>query len=155
MPAVPFHQHPLRHDLLQRSPELAAAVIARAAAGGKGWDKLLDLDACFTVFHVLGEQEACGDLRAAIVGDSSHFIAYSVGSLWFMPKTPLLLEQFFIRVGRGLSEQAVGDIEALAQSIGCKGVLMATSLAPSDAALGRLYARHGYSQESTQHLKVF
>jgi hypothetical protein len=152
--ATPFHQHPLRHELLARAPQLAAIVLERASAGGKGWDKVLDLDACLTVFHILGEQESCGDLRAVIVNDS-HFLAYSVGVLWFMPKTPLLLEQFLMRVDRGSSDQAMDDIEALAASIGCKGVLMATSLAPSDAALGRLYARRGYSQESTQHLKVF
>lgn len=154
MPAVPFHLHPRRAELLQQAPQMAAAVLARAAAGGKGWDKLLDLDACMTVFHVLGEQEACGDIRAAIVGDS-HFLAYSVGALWFMPKTPLLLEQFFMRVGRGSHEVAMDEIEEFSKSLGAKGVLMATSLAASDAALGRLLARRGYSPESSQHLKVF
>lgn len=154
MAAVPFHLHPRRAELLQSAPTLAAAVLARAAKGGKGWDKLLDLDNCLTVFHMLGEQETCGDLRAAIVNDS-HFLCYSVGSLWFMPKTPLLLEQFFMRVGRGSHDTAMDDIEALAQSIGCKGIVMATSLAASDEALGRLLARRGYSPESSQHLKVF
>lgn len=151
---VPFCQHPRRRELIAQAPEMAAGVLARAAAGGKGWGALLDLDACLGVFRMLSEQEACGELRAVVVNDS-HFLVYSVGAPWFMPGLSLLVEQFFMRIGRGVGDKALHEIERFAKSLGCKGILMATSLAASDAALGRLLGRAGYAQESSQHLKVF
>lgn len=154
MPAVPFHLHPRRAELLQAAPQLAATVLARAAKGGKRWEELLDLDGTLAIFGMLGEGKTCGDLRACIVGES-HFLCYSIGALWFAPSAPMLLEQFFVRIGRGSNDTAMDEIEALAQSHGCRGVVMATSLAANDEALGRLYARRGYTGQSSQHLKVF
>lgn len=150
MPAVPFHQHPMRGELIARAPELAASVFARSARDGKVWADFLDTDACIGVFSWLAEQEDLHGLRCVIVNDS-HLLAYCVAPMWFAPDRPLLVEQFFMRVGRGSADQAMEDIKQLARDNGCHGVLMATMLAPDDAALGRLYERHGGTQHSSQY----
>jgi hypothetical protein len=152
MAAVPFHLHPMRHELLARAPELAAAVLERSAPGGKVWGQLLDVDACLSVFQLLAEQEDAGGLRCVIANDS-HLFAYCMTQFWFMPRVPVLAEQFLLRVGRGPSSTALDEIEDLGRQVGCKFILMATSLAASDEALGRLFRRRGYSPQSSQHLK--
>jgi hypothetical protein len=150
---VPLHLHPMRDELLARAPELAKAVLERSARDGKVWDLVLDVEACVAVFRTLAEQEDVGGLRCAIVNDS-HLFAYSVTAFWFMPSVPVLAEQFLLRVGRGSSDAAMDAIEMLGREAGCKFSLMATSLAANDEALGRLYARRGYSPQSSQHLKA-
>lgn len=151
MPAVPFHQHPMRDELIARAPELAQAVLARSGREGKRWAEFLDVDACVGVFDWLAQHEDLQGLRAAIVGES-HFFAYCVAPMWFAPTRPLLVEQFFMRVARGSCDAAMEDIKQLGRDCGCWGVLMATMLAPDDAALGRLYERHGGTQHSSQYL---
>ena len=152
MAPIPFHLHPQRAELLARGPEMAREVLARAGRDGKPSGCLVDVDAALRVFSLLAEHEDVGGIRAAIVNDS-HFFAYSVGPMWFNPLEPWLLEQFFMRVGRGSTSQALADIEQMGRDLGCKGVLMATSLAANDEALGRLLARFGYAPQSSQHYK--
>ena len=151
MPAVAFHQHPARHDLIARADELCAAVFERSARDGKAWATFLDQNACVGVFEFLAENEELGGLRCVIVNDS-HLLAYCVAPMWFAPERPLLIEQFFMRVGRGSADEAMAEIKAMAREQGCHGVLMATMLAPDDDALGRLYERHGGRKHSSQYL---
>lgn len=151
MAAVPFHAYPHKVALLQRAPELAAAVLQRSARDGKQWDQRLDMGAALAVFEQLAEADMPG-LRAAVL-NCSHLLVYSLGGFWFDPSKLWVIEQFFIRIGRGPAILAMNDIDTLARDAGAKGVIMATSLAANDAALGRLYARHGYSPQSSQHFK--
>lgn len=151
MSVVPLHQHPARHDLMARAPQMCAAVFERSARDGKTWATFLDADACIATFAWLAEQEDLQGLRCAIVNDS-HLLAYCVAPMWFAPTKPLLVEQFFLRVGRGSSDEAMAQIKLFALEQGCAGVLMATMLAPDDEALGRLYERHGGRQHSSQYL---
>lgn len=153
MAAVPFHLHPMRHALMAQAPELAAAVMRRSEREGKQWGGIMDVDAALSVFRHLSEHEdLAGELRAVVLNDS-HFFAYSVGPLWFVPGATFLVEQFFMRVGRGQTTAALTDVEDLGRSLGCRFVLMATSLAANDEALGRLLRSHGYRPHSSQHLK--
>jgi hypothetical protein len=149
---VPFHLHPMRHDLLARGPELAAAAFDRSARDGKTWNQMLSVDACVQVFRALAEVEDVGGLRCVIANDS-HLFAYCITEFWFMPGAKVLAEQFMLRVARGPSTVALDQIEAMGKDAGCRYVLMATTLAASDQALGRLFARRGYSLQSSQHLK--
>lgn len=127
------------------------AVLERSARDGKVWAEFLDKDACLHIWQHLAEHEDMGGLRCVIVNDS-HLFAFCVSPMWFAPTKPLLIEQFFMRVGRGSSDVAIDDIKALGTSLGCKAVLMATMLAPDDEALGRLYERHGGTKHSSQYL---
>jgi hypothetical protein len=151
MAAIPFHQHPARHELIARASELCAAVFERSARDGKAWATFLDPDACIGVFEFLAEHEDLGGLRCAIVNDS-HLIAYCIAPMWFAPTKPLLVEHFFMRVGRGSSDEAMEQIKQLGRDSGCAAVLMATMLAPDDEALGRLYQRAGGVKHSSQYL---
>lgn len=151
MPAVPFHLHPMRHEIVANGPETVAALLQRSARDGKRWAELLDPEAAVGLFAWLAESEELNGLRAVIVNDS-HLFAYSVGPLWFARGT-WLIEQFFMRVGRGSTAGALHAIEEFGRAQGCQHVLMATVLAADDAALGRLLHRHGYAQQSSQHYK--
>lgn len=151
MAAIPLHLHPMRGELVARADELCAAVLARSARDGKTWAQFLDANACCAVFEHLAANEELAGLRCAIVNDS-HLIAYCVAPMWFAPAKPLLVEQFFMRVGHGSSDEAMRQIKQLARDSGCMAVLMATMLAPNDEALGRLYQKHGGVQHSTQYL---
>jgi hypothetical protein len=151
MAAVPFHLHPLRIEVTERAEELCAGVLQRSERDGKVWAQFLDPEACVSVFQWLAEHEELAGLRCVIVNDS-HLLAYCVAPMWFAPDKPLLVEQFFMRLARGSSDQAMDDIKQLARDNGCAALLMATMLAPDDEALGRLYRKHGGAQHSTQYL---
>ena len=153
MPAIPFHQHPMRHELMARAPELAAGVMQRSGRDGKRWGEILDVDAALAVFQHLSEHESLGGELCAVIVNDSHFFAYSVSPLWFVPGAKFLLEQFWMRVGRGSGTAALDQVEDLGRSLGCRYVLMATSLAANDEALARLLRRRGYFPHSSQHLK--
>lgn len=152
MPAVPLHLHPLREKILADGQAMGAALLARSQRDGKHSGGLLDMESAVRVVQHLCEHDSIGEMRAVIAGDS-HLFLYFVGPLWFNPHRQIMIEQFFMRVDRGPHSAALQDIEDLAREVGAQGVLMATMLAPDDEALGRLFARSGYQQQSTQHFK--
>lgn len=137
---------------MERAPEIAAAVMQRSVRDGKDWDNRLDIEAALDVFQALADGKEIPGLMAVVLNDS-HLLVYALGSPWWTNRKTWLTEQFFIRIGRGSADGAFNDLDEFAKSLGCSSIVMATSLAANDEALGRLYARHGYSPQSSQHIK--
>lgn len=153
MACIPFHQHPQREAILARMHAMAGAVMARSQREGKAWAKFIDPDAALAIFAHLSEHESfAGELRAVIANDS-HLLVYVVSPMWFAPAHPLLVEQFFLRVGHGAQHLAMEAIERLGRDLGARGVLMATMLMPNEEAGERLFRQHGYSRQCSQHFK--
>lgn len=139
-----------REHLLLGLPELAEKFLSRAERKGKNWKNLVDPHAIY--YHM--EQALTGnsqDLTVVVNDAGTHLLMYSLGSIWW-GKGTMLIEQFYCRFRSGPAGDVLGEIEALGRDIGCSAVVFATSLA-NDKALGRLLARQGYTQESTQHIK--
>lgn len=137
---------------MQRAPEIAAVVMQRSGRDGKDWAARLETDSALAIFQRLADGEDIPGLQAVILNDS-HLLVYSLGHPWWTKDKAWLIEQFFIRIGRGPAAGAFHDLDELAKSLGATTVVMATSLAANDQALGRLYARHGYTPQSSQHIK--
>lgn len=154
MAAVPFHLYPHKDALMQRAPEIAASVMQRSERDGKDWDNRLESEAALAIFQRLADGEDIPGLQAVILNDS-HLLVYSLGHPWWCKDKAWMIEQFFIRIDRGPASGAFHDLDELAKSLGCTTVVMATSLAANDQALGRLYAKHGYRPQSSQHFKEF
>lgn len=152
MAAVPFHEYPQREALMQRAPEIMAAVLRRSGGRGKHWDDRVEVDGAICVAQALADGTEIPGLQASVLSNS-HLLIYSLGSPWFSNSQVWLIEQFFIRIGKGSVGAAFRDLEDLARASGARRIVMATSLAANDAALGRLYAQNGYSPESSQHIK--
>lgn len=137
---------------MRRAPEIMASVMQRASGKGKTWENRTDIEAAIAVAQALADGQDIPGLQATVL-NNSHLLVYSVGSPWYASSSKWLIEQFFIRIGRGTVGCALNDLDELARQLGATTVVMATSLAANDAALGRLYAQHGYSSQSSQHFK--
>jgi len=137
---------------MQRAPEIMASVMQRASGKGKNWDSRTDIEAAIAIAQALADGQDIPGLQAAVL-NNSHLLIYNIGSPWFSSSKVWLIEQFFIRIGRGPVACAMRDLDDLARAQGATTVVMATSLAANDTALGRLYAQHGYGAQSTQHIK--
>jgi hypothetical protein len=137
---------------MERAPELAASVMQRSERDGKDWDNRLDIEPALDTFQALADGKEIPGLQAVVLNDS-HLLVYGIGHPWWTNHKKWLIEQFFIRIGRGSADAAFHDLDEFAKSLGCSSIVMATSLAASDEALGRLYAKHGYSPQSSQHIK--
>ncbi len=155
MAAVPLHQHPRRHDIVDAMRQRAPAIMARSSRSGKTWAAIVDVDAALEIFEWLCENESYAELLRAVIVGESHFLAYAVSPMWFAPGRPWLVEQFFLRVAPGDHLLAMADIDQLAQSVGARGTVMATMLAPDDEALGRLFEQDGYRKQCSQYLKEY
>lgn len=152
MAAVPFHEYPHRASLMQRAPAIMDGVLRRLGGRGKHWDDRIEVDGAISVAQALADGIEIPGLQAAVL-NNSHLLIYSLGAPWFNSSQRWLIEQFFIRIDRGPTVFAFRDLEDLARASGASRIVMATSLAASDEALGRLYAQNGYSPESSQHIK--
>ncbi|MES1979735.1 MAG: hypothetical protein V4451_16975 [Pseudomonadota bacterium] len=152
MAAVPFHEYPHRGELMKRAPEIMDAVLRRSAGKGKDWEGRMDTEAAIEIAQALADGQDIPGLQATVL-NNSHLVIYSLGSPWYACTKVWFIEQFFIRIGRGPVACALHDLEDLARALGASTIVMATSLAANDSALGRLYAQHGYSGQSTQHFK--
>lgn len=146
---------PLKIYLADNADDLMAVALERTAKGkGRLWQDEIDLDFVIGQFYMLlmdGRSELPG-LRAAVL-NKSHLLMYTVQTSWLNPKKRWLTEQFFLRIGKGSSDDAFAALETLAADQGATTIIMATALAPRDAALGSLYQRHGYSLQSSQWIK--
>jgi hypothetical protein len=152
MAVVPLHQHPNARAIVQGIRDNAPRLIKRAERGGKRWSRFIDADYICNVFDFLCENENVGgELRAVVVNDS-HFLAYSLGPMWFAPGHTWLIEQYFQRIGQGDTPAALTAIGEHAREQGACGVLIATMMAPDDDALGRIYTSAGYSRQCSQYL---
>lgn len=154
---IPLDQLPERQKefLLENGRKIIDRVFARLTSrGSKGdeWTGRVDVDAAWQVFERLLEGETIQGLNAVVL-NGSHLFIYSLGAAWFNPDEPWLIEQFFIRLFPGPSDGAFEAIEELAEDLGASATVMATSLAPDDASLGRLYEAHGYRLQSSQYIK--
>jgi hypothetical protein len=150
--AVPFHQYPHRAELMERAPQIMDGVMRRSGGRGKHWDDRIEVDGAICVAQALADGVEIPGLQASVLSNS-HLLIYTLGSPWFNSSKVWLIEQFFIRIDRGPVGFAFRDLEDLARAQGASRIVMATSLAANDAALGRLYAQNGYSPESSQHIK--
>jgi len=148
---IPFHEHPLRDEWLANSEKLIEQIVRKS---GKTWtENGFSKEAALTVWNQLAQGEEPYGLHAAVLNDS-HILVFTFGTPWYA-KGKWIIEQFFLRIGKGSSKDAFDAIDLLAAKLGASGVTMATSLASDDSALGRLLASHGYSPMSSQHFKGY
>ena len=152
MAAVPFHEYPHRGELMKRAPEIMDAVMRRSAGKGKDWGGRIDVEGAIAVAQALANGQEIAGLEAYVL-NNSHLLIFSMGAPWYAFREVWLIEQFFIRIGRGPLDAALHDLDILARDRSAKRIVMATSLAADDSALGRLYGRNGYRPDSTQHIK--
>lgn len=151
MTYTPLCEHPKRNEWLAAAPEVLARVLLRS---NKEWARAVDTGASVkTLADLIRECEHAG-LSAAVLNDS-HLLIYTVASPWYAPNEKLIVEQFFVRMDRGQTDEALAALDLLAKDLGATGAVMATSLAANDAALGRLLTRYGYSAMSSQHFKSY
>lgn len=141
--------HPKRLEWLAAAPEILARVLIRSQ---KEWARTVDTAAA--VRQVAGlVREAEHNGLSAVVLNNSHLLIYQLGGPWYAPYEKLIIEQFFVRLDKGPTSEALAAIDLLAKDLGATGVVMATSLAANDKALGRLLGRFGYSPMSSQHYR--
>lgn len=149
---TPAHEHPLAGYLLANSRQLYWTMLGRSERDGKSFADLIDHNAALSTVESLLRGEPSEGVQAVILNDS-HLLVYSVGAPWFAGQDVWLIEQFYMRVGRGSSDAALDAVDELGRSLGCSTVVFGTSLAPSDKALGRLLERRGYLPQSSQLIK--
>lgn len=148
---TPFHEWDGRDVLLEGAPVVLDAIIARAQ---KEWSRTLSREDALLTLRNLGKGTSPYGLQATVLNDS-HLLLWTLGSPWYAPSERWITEQFYVRIGKGSSKDAFVAIDALARNVGATGVVMATSLAADDSALGRLLASNGYSGMSSQHFKPY
>lgn len=148
---VPFHQWDGKQSLLQNADSVLSAVIKKA---DKEWAIQLSRESALATLQKLATEEKPFGLEATVLNDS-HLLIWSFSAPWYAGDQRWITEQFFLRVGKGSTADAFTAIDLLAEKIGATGVVMATSLAHNDAALGRLLGAQGYSPMSSQHFKPY
>lgn len=148
---TPLHDWDGLPDLLSNSEATLAAVIKRAE---KDWSKKLTQKEALDTLQMLATDRGPYGLQATVLNDS-HLLIWSFDAPWYAAKERWIIEQFFVRIGRGPSDKAFAAIDLLSDKLSATGVLMATSLAADDSALGRLYQKHGYAPMSQQYLKSY
>lgn len=146
---TPLHAWQGLSNFLANSEATLDAIIKRSQ---KDWARALDRPAALAVMHKLAQDNGPYGLQATVLNDS-HLLVWTFGGPWYAPTEKWITEQFFLRLGRGSTDAAFDAIDLLKERTGASGVIMATSLAKNDEALGRLLARHGYMPMSSQHFK--
>lgn len=144
---VPLSEHPDRDDILIAADTILDRMIARA---NKTWTQSIDKEQALNAFFGLYQGQHPYGLNAVVV-NNSHVLIYQIGSVWYNPLTPIVLVQLYVRVNKGSGKEALAAVKSLAQEEGAAGVIMATSFAKNDPALGRLLAQEGYAPMSQQH----
>lgn len=90
-----------------------------------------------------------GAIDAVIIDDAYGFI-YKVSDTWYSENTRVLCELGIYRYSKGSHFNRYLDaLLILARKEGCNEIQVGTSLARSDAALARMYARAGFYQTAT------
>ena len=146
---TPLVEYADRYTLLWKAPDEMKRVFAKSKPE---WEKSIDFDGALRTIQRIADGRPVQGVDAVILNDS-HLFVYSVLSPWWQPGERWLTEQFFVRIGRGFTSCAFHAIDLLAEDYRASKIVMATGLAKSDEALGKLYRRFGYSQQSTQHVK--
>lgn len=149
---TPAHEHPLAGYLIANSVRLYEGVLDRSLRDNKRFADNIDHDAALGTVILLLQGNDIPGINAVILNDS-HLLVYSVAQPWFSGSELWLIEQFYMRVGRGSSDAALDAVDELGRSLDCGRVVFGTSLAPSDKALGRLLERRGYLPQSSQLIK--
>lgn len=105
----------------------------------KEWIRQVDLTVVLPyIFHK--------DTHAYIVEDA-YLVMFDVGAAWWTNEQTLM-EQLVLSLRPGTDFSVVTDfLEEQAMRHEVDLISVGTSLAPSDAALVRLYSRYGYQQE--------
>lgn len=147
----PFHEWDGKDALLANAGKVLEAIIARAK---KEWSRKLSKDDALEVLTKLAEGTNPYGLHATVLNDS-HLLVWQFGGMWYAPQERWIVEQFYVRIGKGSSDDALVAIDALARNIAATGTIMATALAHNDEALGRLLAKSGYQPMSSQHIKLY
>lgn len=148
------HYHPMAGTLIANAETIYREVVDRSKRYGKHFHKMVDEpSAVYVIKELLRGSPSSAGLNAVVLNDS-HLLVYAQGPLWFTGGSSWLLEQFYVRIGKGCARSALASIDELASDLGCTGIVMATSLAAKDSALGRLFESSGYSHQSSQFLKV-
>lgn len=136
---------------LENSDKILDQVLRKS---GKSWlENGFSKEDALNVWNALGRGESPFGLHAAVLNDS-HVLVFTFGKPWYA-KGNWIIEQFFLRVGKGSSKDAFAAIDLLAEKLGATGITMATSMAADDSALGRLLGTNGYSPMSQQHFKSY
>ena len=148
---VPFHEWHGKEALLKNIDSILDAVIRKAE---KEWAVTLTREVAIATLEKMGREEKPFGLYASVLNDS-HLLIWSFAAPWYAGDQRWITEQFFLRIGKGATKDAFTAIDLLARNIGATGVVMATSLARNDAALGRLLAGQGYQPMSSQHFKSY
>lgn len=147
----PLHLWDGRHAMLEGGEERLRKVIQKST---KGWAATLPVDTLVNIVREYADGEQPVPHVHATVLAGSHLLLWGLASPWYAPGQVWLLEEFFLRVGVGSLDDALASLDSLAQEVHATGVVMATALARSDAALGRLLAARGYSPMNSQHFKT-
>lgn len=148
---TPLHEWSGLPDLISSADTVLAAIVKRAE---KEWARKLSKDDALSTLYLLAKDTGPYGLQATVLNDS-HLLVWTFAGPWYAMSEKWITEQFFVRIGKGSTADALAAIDLLAEKIGATGTVMATSLAANDAALGRLYGQHGYSPMSSQHFKSY
>lgn len=143
-----LHEWEGRTTLLWEAPEHIERLVKRSKPE---WFQAIDIDHVIATLKDLAAGNNPGGLQAVIL-NGSHLLVFSIGGPWF-GKDTWLIEQFFMRVGKGDEADAYAALELLAEDAGASHIIMATALARNDEALGKVYQRYGYTKQSTQYVK--
>lgn len=143
-----FDEYPERDTLIRNAQTLFKRALRHQK---KQWGDIVDFDQAMSVIKYIADHGQFAGIRAVVL-NGTHLLFYSVGNLWFI-KTPVLVEQFFIRIAPGPEAGAYAELDELARELGLSHIIMATAFAGSDEALGSVYERHGYTKQSSQYIK--
>lgn len=154
MSYVYLRDHPHKDKILELAPRIVGRFASRLTSRGKGdeWLDRLDYEAVMDSYHDMAYLPASPGLDTVILA-GTHLLTFSIGAPWFNPGKRWLTEQFFTRIGTGPAASAYEALDDLARDLRVDATVMATSLAPNDEALGKLYEEQGYRLQSSQYIK--
>lgn len=147
-----LHEYGERYPLLWEAPDHIKRLLRRQ--GRKAWGDMVDFDKALEQIQLMANVDtAFGQNLFAVVLNGTHLFVFSVSNPWYAPLERWLVEQFFLRIAPGDAGGAYEAIELVAKDFQASRIIMATAFAANDAALGKVYQAHGYTQQSTQYVK--
>jgi hypothetical protein len=122
--------------------------------GGKDWAGKVDPARAIAALRQLAEEPAEDAALFAVVLNDTHLLVFTLAAPWYANAGDRwLVEQFFIRIAPGDAAGAYEAIDLVAEDFQASHIIMATAFAKDDAALGKVYERYGYAQQSAQFVK--
>lgn len=137
--------------MLNDAEGIIKSIIKRAE---KEWSRTITVDEALGTLKLLSQDNGPYGIQATVLNDS-HLLVWTFGAPWYAVGEKWITEQFFVRIGRGKSSDAFAAIDRLAAKIGATGIVMATSLAHNDEALGKILVNEGYTGMSSQYFKAY